>query len=369
MAVLWSCRDAGGRILGGGCGGGFRWEREVRTFASTEGSSITQTMYRTFPFLEASGYRDAENVSIRIPVAASTAGYEAVLIPDLQERVRASSEEAVRLSRLPVRTIDVGRRSVVVDGMTTGNLFALTVGAALEADRLLGEEADASGDSFLAPIQEKLGTPMFASQLDVTAGRTAPSVNATKWDDEGVEARAYKLVSAGCIVDAHTSRRTAGALRAWYASRGEPVVSKGCAVALGATDPVVVRTPHLTVAAGTQPQTVESLCEGMSSGLLVREASWSEISMTPQLGSGTLHQRMMFDIARGKIVARVRGAGVQFRTRPLWNSLSALGDTTTVRTADYFASKGQPWLAAPHGVTAPAAMFRDLDIISTERSL
>jgi TldD protein len=254
---------------------------------------------------------------------------------------------------------------MVCDGLSAGAIFGATVGCALELDRILGYESDSAGTSFLAPPQDILGAPLFAPALDVVAGRPAPTYAAVQWDDDGVAPREYPVISGGCVVDFYTSRKTAPALDAWYRSRGITPQSRGCAVAVEADRPVSVRPPHQAIRPASSTASAEDLCKDVQHGVFLREDAW--ISADQQLTSGSVHSQMMFEIDRGRIVARLARNGLEFSTRTLWKSLTTLGDRTTVRTCNAYLHKGQPWAHAAQSTSAPAASFFGVNVVSTGR--
>jgi TldD protein len=362
VALLWAWKQATMRPRGGMFSGQFEWTQETRVFASSEGSRTTQTIRRSWP-------RAATRVGpveLKVPaINAVTAGYEFVLGPDLQDRMKTNAEEAARLARLPVRSLDVGRYPVVFSGLAMAKILGSMLGPALELDRVLGEEADASGTSFLAPVDAVLGAPLFPPFLQVTAARAVPTFTAMQWDDEGVSPQEYPVIADGCVVDYHSCRRTAPALRSWYQRRGIPVQSRGCAIALEADSPVHVRTPHQIVRAAAQSATIEDLCKDVRRGILVLEDPW--VSTDQQLASGNVNGGVMLEIDRGQIVGRIARNGLEFSARALWKALAGLGDVTTVRTCDMLLHKGQPWIHAPQTSTAPAGIFSGVNVIATGR--
>jgi TldD protein len=174
-------------------------------------------------------------------------------------------------------------------------------------------------------------------------------------------------VTQGRLANYHTSRETAAGLRAVTGQQPsqQPFRSHGCAVAWAPDNPVMVRTPHLTVSAGTKATSLENLYKDMARGLVVMGAG--EIATDQQFVSGSFTDRgaTTFEVERGKIVRRVQDSGLQFRTDMLLKGLLALGDTRTMRgtkIGDVF--KGMPWQWAEHSVHAPAALFKEVNVIS-----
>jgi predicted Zn-dependent protease len=120
--------------------------------------------------------------------------------------------------------------------------------------------------------------------------------------------------------------------------------------------------PHLTAAPASGSVSLEDLYRGMSRGLVVTQRPI--VSMDQQLSSGALFPWVnAFEVVRGKIVGRVKNVGLQFRTLPLWKSLTALGDISTVCDTEYEVAKGARWQVALHTTSAPAGMFVGLNVV------
>jgi TldD protein len=357
--------QAATRYPGGGRQATFVWQRQTRAFASTEGARLTQSYHRANPRLYVAGQRYQGQASMVSPrINAVTAGYEAVLVPDLQEQIKVDAELMVRLSQLPEREMDVGRYPMITDGHVTGALLGKTVGPALELDRVLGEEADTSEGSFLGP--DALGTEVFPAALSVTADRARTNLDALKWDDEGVETHPFPVITNGKIVGFHTSRTTAPALRQWYERRGHPVRSNGCAIAPRPWLPVLVRAPHLTMAPSANTASLDELVRSVPHGIMFQQMA--SVSTDPQCTSGFADALLMLEIKRGQVVGRVRRTGIEFRTQHLWKNLQRVGDATTTRTSPFDMAKGQPWSNYDQSTTAPAVLFKDVNVVSTGRS-
>jgi TldD protein len=289
------------------------------------------------------------------------------MIPDLQDQIKAATEEAVALSQLPRRELDVGRYPVVFDGATFGAALGYTLGQACEMDRVLGYEADASGTSFLAPANEFLGAQAFSPLLTVTADRNVPDAAAVRWDDEGVVPDSFTLVKDGRLMDYQTSRQTASVLKDWYHSQHAPVRSHGGAVASNADDPIMVRTSHVSVAPSARKTSLEDLCRDMRHGILVRQGNYCTTDQ--QLSSASMNFALMLEIERGKIVRRIKGAALQFSALSFWKALNAVGDASTLLKSEFSTYKGQPWKSASQSATAPAGFFKEINVISIGRRL
>jgi TldD protein len=362
-ALLSACAGAGARIRNAWLEfPRFGWTRETRAFASTEGTRITQTLYRSEPGIAVKAGLPLMGTVRRAVLFPTTGGYECVTAPELQDVIKAAADDMARLAWLPRRSLDVGRYPVVLDGTTTGILLARTLGRALESDRALGEEVAASGLSYLSPPSAIVGTAVASPLLQVKADRAVPSVTAVRWDDEGIEPREFAVITDGRVMRYFTSRRTAPAIRAEVAAH--PAESLGCAGAPSAEDPVLVRAPHLAMTPGAVRLSLDDLCRDVRHGVLVREAESAMIDRT--LASGFVrHSCVMLEIRNGQPVSRLDDTALQFSTARFWKSLSVLGDANTVQLSVTNTSKGQPDTSVSHSVRAPATRFKDVDIINT----
>jgi len=338
------------------------WVRETRVCASTTGTLITQQLYRTHPFTQAMATYGGNSMLLRVPeFHAQSAGYELCTTPGLLDQFKAGAEEAMRFARLPMRPLDVGRYPVVLDGTVMGNVLVTLLGQSLELDRVLGMDADAAGTSRLTP--DLLGTTVVSPLLTVTAHRNMPSVTAVHWDDEGTVPQPHTVLRDGVLVDYHTSAETLPALKSWYQTQHRPLQSNGCAVASEAKTPVAIYPPHLVMTPGTSRASLEDLYKDMTKGLVVR-TGW--VTTDQQLASGAIRGfTEIYEVSQGKIVRRVKDIQLQFNTLPFLKGLTVLGDATTMQEEDVSTSKGLPWVGVTSGATAPAALLKEVNAVST----
>jgi hypothetical protein len=75
-------------------------------------------------------------------------------------------------------------------------------------------------------------------------------------------------------------------------------------------------------------------------------------------------------IEKGQMVGRLRGNALQFGTKSLWTKqLVALGDASTMQDNGFETYKGMPAQTVKQSTRAPAGLFKDVDVISTEIKL
>jgi len=345
-----------------------RFVRQYKVFASSEGSSWTQTTYRTSAQF-AVYYRDEYHAGLPAAgagadfLSAAGRGWEYITESGLAAAIPQLIEDAEQARhRVPV---DIGRHDMVLSAEAMATLVDQTLGAATELDRALGYEANATGTSYLDRPETMLGTQVVASpQVQITANRSLPGGVATvQWDDEGVVPEPFTLVSKGLLVDYQTTREQAAWLAPYYQRAGLPVRSHGCAAASTALDLTMQQAPNLALMPGSGTATFESLVAGVEKGIALLDLS---VSMDQQqlngIGSGTMRE-----IVHGKLGRFINGGALVFRAPELWKSVSALGGVGTQRWYGRARGKGEPGQQMDYSVGAVPAAIPQLSLIDATR--
>lgn len=185
--------------------------REWKTFASTEGSYITQELTECGAGLEATGVEGNEVQNRTYPNSfrgqSQTRGYELIEELDLVGHSPEIGDQAVALVKAP--QCPTGEFAIILDGNQVALQVHESCGHPTELDRVLGMEANYAGTSFLTP--GKLKNFRYGSDVvSITADATLPSGLGTfGYDDEGVPAQRFLLVDRGMFVGYLTSRETA----------------------------------------------------------------------------------------------------------------------------------------------------------------
>jgi predicted Zn-dependent protease len=207
-----------------------------------------------------------------------------------------------------------------------------------------------------------------------------PHYGAAKWDDEGVVTTAAPLIANGMLVDYCGTRFTRQALVA-QASRTSPAgsalassvppsfpsvasspgTSPGTATALDVQRPVSGLPASTAVAAAATGPSLDALVRTIRNGYLVREAGF--VVTDQQCAGGTIHPDMLLEVRNGKILRRITNAHVAFTTKKLWAAVTAVGDTSTLRTVGSEEMDGPPWNYMTRAITAPAVHVHQADIV------
>jgi len=348
------------------------WQIETRVFASTDGSLVTQEWTRGGALLSATAVlpNPDEQVEIVVPdVVRHSVGFEAALDPAIPERLTVAAEQAIRWRELRQSPFtDVGRYSVVLDGAAMAGVLGYTVSNALDGDRVADFEADASGRSFLTPVAEIVAatTPQFSPLLTMTSGRTAPSLTAVQWDDDGVVPDSYTLIERGRVIDYHTTRETAPHVAACYAAHTQPLRSHGRCLAPTPGSVPMSFGGDVRVNPGSERVSVDDLMRDMGRGFCVMGAS---VRASPGLTGGFIRSPLVVEVQQGKPVRRLRNVWFAFTIKSVASkALVALGDARTLGTATVTTQKGMPWQTMEYPMTAPAAFCKEVDVVRMDIS-
>jgi TldD protein len=348
---------------------GATFTREERVVATSEGSYVTQTLYRS-----SGGYsinrsmRDKVSHASAKGLAETAAGWELFTETDIRAQLPRMYEEAdpSKMKELQKVPGDIGRYNVVCDAKTMANLVNATIGTATQVDRALGYEANAGGTSYLGPDPLMLlGKYQAAAPLvTISANRSMLRGAATvRWDDEGVVPDDFTLVKNGVLVDYQTTREQAPWLGAWYAKQGKSIHSHGCASADSALSITMQHTPNLVLEPGEDDIGFEDLVKNTSKGLAILGGG---VDADFQEKTGTIVGEIR-EIVNGKLGSVVTSLSVLFDTTQLWKNVSALGGAQSAIQVVLHDRKGNPGQTVSHSVRAVPAAIRNVSFIDRTR--
>jgi len=234
-----------------------------------------------------------------------------------------------------------------------------SIGHPLELDRILGDERNFAGGSFVT--LDLFGRYAYGSPLlDVSFDPGVPGeIAGYAADDEGEAARRVWLIRHGIL-----QRPLGGGLsRARAAARGVALEGAACARAVGWHRPAIDRMANLNVEPGDTP--FEGLIEGVARGVLMRtNVSWSIDDARNKFQFGCEWGQLIED---GRLTTVVRNPGYRGVSATFWRSLARVGDAATVQVLGTpFCGKGEPGQIARVGHAAPACLFRDVDVFGGE---
>ncbi|MBO0815387.1 MAG: TldD/PmbA family protein [Actinobacteria bacterium] len=258
--------------------------------------------------------------------------------------------------KLAAPSVPAGRYDLVIDPSNLWLTIHESVGHATELDRALGYEAAYAGTSFATP--DKLGSLRYGSPvMHVTGDRIAEhGLASVGYDDEGVAAQSFDLVTGGIFTGYQVDRRMAlvsGLDR-----------SRGCAFADSPGHMPIQRMPNVSLQPARGGPGTEELIAGVADGIyIVGDKSWS-IDM--QRYNFQFTGQRFYKISHGRLAGQLRDVAYQAVTTDFWNSMEAVGGPQTYVLGGAFnCGKGQPAQIAPVSHGCPAAAFRGIRILNT----
>jgi TldD protein len=344
--------------------------KQEKTFASTEGSFITQTLHRSLPQVNVTAVSaDSSDFQTRrsSDIAPMGLGYEHVRGARLVENAPRWAEDAVK--KLTAKAVQPGRYDLVLLPTHLWLTIHESIAHPTELDRIMGYEANYAGTSFIHPIGDFLGKFRYGPEfMNVQGERSSPGgLSSIGFDDEGVRPDEYLIVRNGLINDLQTTREQAPMLADWYRQQGKPVRSHGNSYAESWSDVQFQRMPNINLLPDAQRDTtVEELVSGIQDGILIDGDG--SFSIDQQRYNAQFGGQTYMEIKNGRITGPLKDVAYQMRTPEFWNSMDAIGGRGTYFQGGAFNDgKGQPSQsnAVSHG--CPAARFRKVNVINTGR--
>ena len=230
-----------------------------------------------------------------------------------------------------------------------------SIGHPLELDRILGDERNFAGGSFVT--LDMFGRYRYGSALlNVTFDPTVPGeLAAYGSDDDGESARKVWLIRDGVL-----RRPLGGGLsRARAAARGVALEGTANARAVGWHRPSIDRMANLNVEPGDA--TLDAMVASVERGVMMStNVSWSIDDARNKFQFGCEWGRLIED---GRLTTVVRNPGYRGVSATFWRSLDAVGDASTVQVLGTpFCGKGEPGQVIRVGHASPACLFRGVDV-------
>lgn len=225
-----------------------------------------------------------------------------------------------------------------------------SIGHPLELDRILGDERNYAGGSFVKP--EDFGHLQYgADQLNVTFDPTVEQEFASyAFDDTGVAAERQYLIRHGVLqrgLGSHESQERLG------------VPGVACARATNWDRPPIDRMANINVEPGdrTFGQIIGSLEDGI---YMEANRSWSIDDQRFKFQFGCEYAKR---IRQGELAETVRNPNYRATTPQFWGSLSQVGDRSTWQMfGTPFCGKGEPNQIIRVGHGAPVCAFDQIEV-------
>ena len=230
-----------------------------------------------------------------------------------------------------------------------------SIGHPLELDRILGDERNFAGSSFVKPAF--FGTYRYGSSLlNVTFDPGLPGEAAAyAFDDDGAAARKHYLIRDGVL-----ERALGGTLSQQRAGLAGVANSR----ASSWNRPPIDRMANLNIEPGAS--SLDEMIAGIERGILMRtNTSWSIDDHRNKFQFGCEFGQL---IENGQLSQVVRQPGYRGISATFWQSLAAVGNEDTRGVfGTAMCGKGEPMQIVRVGHASPACVFSDVDVFGGTR--
>jgi TldD protein len=335
--------------------GSMDFRRIDQHFFSSLGSDIRQIRTQTGVGYAATSFAEGEIQKRSYPNSFGgqyqTRGYELVEELDLLGEAPRVAEEAVALRRAD--PCPQGVKDIILGGSQLGLQIHESIGHPIELDRVLGDEANYAGMSFLT--LDKLNALRYGSEIvNVVADARpehGPGLGMFAYDDEGVPAQSTPVIREGLFVGYLSSRESAAAARLGRSS--------GAMRAESWNRIPLIRMTNVSLLPGAWK--LEDLIAGTDDGILMEtNRSWSIDDRRYNFQFGT---EIGWEIRGGKRGRMLKNPSYGGITTEFWNSCDAIcGPEYWTLWGTPNCGKGQPAQLMGTGHGAAPARFRQVQV-------
>jgi predicted Zn-dependent protease len=225
-----------------------------------------------------------------------------------------------------------------------------SIGHPLELDRILGDERNYAGWSFIK--LEDFGHLVYGSELlNVTFDPTVPNELATyHFDDTGAPATREYIIKDGIL------KRGLGGLESQRRTKTPGVSSQRAA---SWNRPPIDRMANLNIEPGSA--TLKDMVSATERGILMKtNKSWSIDDYRNKFQFGCEYAQL---IENGKITKTLKNPNYRGITTPFWHGLKMVGDLSTCEVrGSFYCGKGEPNQIIRVGHATPACLFSNVEV-------
>jgi TldD protein len=321
---------------------GLNAKRQHRHFANTEGSVQHQHFIESgaMALVNAAGNGTLQRRSFPNSFHGNTAqaGWEYVEGLRMVEEADRIGREAVELLTAPLAP--AGYADFIIGPAQMALQIHESTGHALELDRILGDEANYAGTSFItsqAAGSMKYGSPA----VNITSDPTVPGTRGSfGFDDEGVPASRQPLITEGIIQNFLSTRDSAARIGA---------ESTGAARSDGWGYLPVCFSTNVFLEPGSG--STEELEDRLGNGFYIDDnRSWSIDERRHNFQFGT---EVAYEVTNGKRGRLLRGFSYGGTTPEFWQSVEAVAGPEEFKAFGMPCGKGEPkqWGFLGHGAS------------------
>jgi len=322
-------------------------------YLTSDGGRVAQRIVLTTPGLWVAAHAHGDTVTRSEGFGSMRQGGMEVLRQlEFDSRPRRLREEVLQLIEAP--NCPTGRMNVVLAPDQMYLQIHESIGHPLELDRVLGDERNYAGTTFVTPDMVgsyRYGTELLNISFDPgVAGEAA----AYAFDDEGMAAERRFIIEKGVLV------RLLGGITS-QARSGLPGVA--CCRASGWARPPIDRMANLNLEPGES--TLDEMIAGVEEGIYMKSnCSWSIDDSRRKFQFGCEWGRR---IEKGRLTEVVKKPNYRGISATFWRHLEMVGDAAGVEMLGTpYCGKGEPNQTVHVGHSTPACMFSDVEVFGGE---
>lgn len=317
-------------------------------FISSNGTRLQQSFSIVTRDLSAIASRDGVTQRRSLGMQGKQWGAEALNMAYLSEQAVRVREEAIELLSAPDCPSE--NRDVILAPDQLYLQVHESIGHPLELDRILGDERNYAGWSFVSA--NDFGSLRYGPDiLNVTFDpHLAGEMASYHFDDNGVKAKKEYLIKEGIL------ERAIGGIESQQRS-GVPGVS--CARSTSWNRPPMDRMANINIEPGDS--SLDEMISSIDRGILMRtNRSWSIDDYRNKFQFGCEYGQL---IENGKLAGVVRNPNYRGATIDFWNSLDMVGNEDTFEVwGSPYCGKGEPNQIIRVGHAIPYCKFKNLAI-------
>ncbi|MFW7381700.1 MAG: TldD/PmbA family protein [Oligoflexus sp.] len=328
--------------------------RYTTAFRSSNGSEIDQEFHWFRPWLGVTAHDrgETERRSFGGYGICRQGGLEVLDHVGYWQGAEEIADEAIALLKAP--NCPTGEIDILLAPDQMILQIHESIGHPLEIDRIMGDERNYAGRSFVSP--DMFGHYQYGSDLlNISFDPTVPGEYASyDFDDEGLRAEKTYLIKNGVLLAG------LGGLSSQLRS-GLPGVANARAV--GWNRPPIDRMANLNLEPGDSH--FEEMVSSIDRGIYMRtNSSWSIDDSRNKFQFGCEIGQM---IENGRLTHLVRKPNYRGISANFWRSLSHVGHVDSFEMLGTpFCGKGEPNQAIEVGHASPACVFRHIQVFGGE---
>lgn len=331
------------------------WQIKTRAYyVTSHGGEVYQEFSQIAPDISVTANEGSETQKRSLDgrmAYSRQGGFEILEDIAFKEKAKQVAQEAMEL--LYAQNCPSGQMHLVLAPSQMMLQIHESIGHPLEIDRILGDERNYAGTSFVKP--EMFGSYQYGSEhLNIVFEPRMNQMATYKFDDDGSEAGKAFLIEKGIL------KRGLGGNISQARSGLQGVANSR---AMNWNRPPIDRMANLNLEPGTA--TFEELVGVAEKGVfMTSNKSWSIDDSRNKFQFGCEYGRL---IENGELTKVVKNPNYRGISATFWRNLKGVGSKDTVDVMGTpFCGKGEPNQVIAVGHASPVCLFSDIDVFGGE---